>query len=109
MIPLLFGDAACLLLSREGYKSIDWGVVTKSAYKDIAGEDVVMSLQISNILPCYGMTQAVGYHIAASSPRWDWETPTDVLSVRALLGIVSADKLREVFPHLEELIEKESA
>ncbi len=109
VLPLLFGDAACLLLSVEGFNVIDWGVATKNAYNNIAGEDVVMSLQVSNVLPCYGATQAVGYHIAASTPRWDWETPTDILSIRALLGVVSTDILREVFPHLEELIEKEHA
>lgn len=109
VLPLLFGDAACLLLSIQGFNAIDWKIATKNAYKNIAGEDVVMSLQVSNVLPCYGATQAVGYHIAASNPRWDWETPTDILSIRALLGVVSADILREVFPHLEELIEKENA
>jgi hypothetical protein len=102
---LYFGDAAFLLLRREPLQLVRWDVVLRFAQEGLAGEDVAISLMISDQLPCYGATQAIGYHMPLEQPRWRWEPATDALQLELLRGIVSPETLRRAMPHMTSLID----
>lgn len=102
---LYFGDAAFLLLRREALVHVHWDVVLRFAQEHLAGEDVALSLMISDQLPCYGAPNAIGYHMSLEQPRWRWEPASDALQVELLRGIVSADTLCRAMPHMARLID----
>lgn len=104
-IPLYFGDAAFLLVRREALRLVRWEVLLRYAQEGLAGEDVAMSLMISDQLACYGATQAVGFHLALPQPRWRWEPATDALQIELLRGVVSQETLKRAMPHMAALID----
>ena len=101
-IPLYFGDAAFLLVSREGLSQVQWDVVTRFEQQELAGEDVAITLMIADKMPCLGVPSAVGYHLSLQRPRWRWEASSDALQVEILRGVVSERTLRAALPYLGE-------
>jgi hypothetical protein len=97
-----FGDAALLLVRREALAAVDWEVVARYRLEGLPGEDVAMSLMISDRFPCFGVPRAVGYHLSPARSRWTWEVPSDVLQLELLRPRVSAETLRRALPHLAE-------
>jgi hypothetical protein len=102
--PIYFGDAAILLVRATSMKHINWDVVTKYATEGLAGEDVAMSLMISDKQPCFGVPAALGWHISPEKERWNWESSSDALQIELLKGIVSDTTLKMALPHLKEKI-----
>ena len=98
--PLVFGDAAFLLLNRAALRHINWDVLMRFGGLNLAGEDVAMSLMISDQMPCYGLPGARGYHMSLGTPRWTWELHSDVLQLNLLKGVVSDATLAKAMPHL---------
>jgi hypothetical protein len=101
---IYFGDGAFILISREGMACIDWDIMERYSMPGLGGEDTRYGACITDKLPCYGATGAVGYHLALASARWDWETPTDTLMVELLKDKVSSDTIKKTFPYLIEHI-----
>ena len=97
---LYFGDAAFLLVHKEALRHVRWDIVTKFREEGLAGEDVAISLMISDKLPCFGVPDAVGYHLSFENPRWNWESTSDVLQIELLKGVVSDETLKAALPHL---------
>jgi len=95
-----FGDAAFLLVSRAALRHVQWDLVTRFAQDGLAGEDVAISLMISDHEPCYGLSSAAGYHMSLGSPRWSWEIHSDVLQFELLRDVVSPETLARALPHL---------
>jgi hypothetical protein len=102
---LYFGDAAFLLVQRPALGHVRWDIVLRFAQEHLAGEDVAMSLMISDRLPCYSAPDAIGYHMSLQEPRWRWEPATDALQVELLRGVVSVDTLRRAMPHMASFID----
>jgi glycosyltransferase involved in cell wall biosynthesis len=100
MEPIYFGDGAFLLVARESLKYVQWDIVTKFTEEGLAGEDVAISLMIADKLPCFGIPEATGYHLSLATPRWRWETSSDVLQLQLLRGVVSDETLKMALPHL---------
>lgn len=103
-IRIYFGDAAFLLMRTEALMSINWDIITKYQVDGLGGEDVAMSLMISQNWEGWGITTARGWHVSPSVERWGWELHSDVLQVELLRGQVSPEILRKVFPHLSNFI-----
>lgn len=97
---LYFGDAAFLLVHKEALSHVRWDIVTKFREEGLAGEDVAISLMISDKLPCFGVSGAVGYHLSLEKPRWNWESSSDILQIELLKGVVSNETLEAAMPHL---------
>lgn len=102
---IYFGDAAFLLLRRDAMQFVRWDIVLRFAQEHLAGEDVAISLMISDHLPCYGASQAIAYHMSLEQPRWRWEPATDALQVELLRGVVSGETLRRAMPHMASRID----
>ena len=101
--PIVFGDAAFLLLNRAALRHVQWDVVTRFAAEGIAGEDVAMSLMIADHEPCFGATGAAGYHMSLDVPRWRWEIHSDLLQFELLRHVVSETTLLKAMPHLAKV------
>lgn len=104
---IYFGDAAFLLVRCDALARIQWDVVSRFQEQNMAGEDVALSLMISDRLPCFGAAQAVGYHLALEQPRWRWEPSSDALQLELLRGVVSNETLRLALPHMTRYIDGE--
>jgi len=100
-VRIFFGDAAFLLVKSNYLKEINWEIVTKYSYERLAGEDVLITLQIADKYPCYGIPDAVGWHISPFSERWRWEISSDLLQVELLKNIVSSNTLSKALPHIK--------
>lgn len=104
-VRLYFGDAAFLLLRRAALDFVRWDILLRFAQEQLAGEDVAISLMISDRLPCYGAPRSIGYHMSLEQPRWRWEPATDALQLELLRGVVSAETLRRAMPHMAAQID----
>lgn len=105
-VRLWFGDAAFLLVDPAALRHIRWDVVTRFAEEGLPGEDVAMTLMISDHEPCYGVAAAAGYHMSLTLPRWCWEVPSDLLQLELLQGVVSEDTLAKALPHLARYVRR---
>lgn len=103
--PLWFGDSAFLLVHRDALRHVRWDIVTRFAEENFTGEDVAISLMISDREPCFGIGSAAGYHMSLSTPRWSWEIHSDILQFELLRGVVSSETLERALPHLAKHIE----
>lgn len=103
-IRLYFGDGAFLLVHRDALKHIQWDVVTRFQEEGLAGEDVTITLMVADKMDCYGVPQAIGYHMSLSNPRWKWETSSDLLQFEMLKGIVSEKTIKSAMPHLSRYL-----
>ena len=52
-MPIYFGDAAFPLIGRDALQLVRWDIVLRFAQEHLAGEDVLISLMISDRMPCY--------------------------------------------------------
>lgn len=102
---IYFGDAAFLLVRRDAFSRVRWDIITRFQERNMAGEDVALSLMIADQFPCYGVPQAVGYHMSLERPRWKWEASSDALQLEILRGIVSHQTLKLALPHLAQYID----
>lgn len=102
-IRLYFGDTSYLLLnSAMVRKYVDWDLVTKYKLNGYTGEDVLITIQLSDKVPCWGVPRAEGYHLSLANHRWSWEITSDVAVIEILNGKVSDDTLTKVFKFYEE-------
>jgi Glycosyl transferase family 2 len=104
---IYFGDAAFLLVRRDALARVRWDIVSRFQEQNMAGEDVAFSLMIADQLPCYGATEAIGYHMPLDRPRWTWEPSSDALQLELLRGVVSNETLRLALPHMNRYIDGE--
>jgi hypothetical protein len=104
---IYFGDAAFLLVRRDALAHVRWDIVSRFQEQNMAGEDVAFSLMIADRLPCYGATEAIGYHMPLDRPRWRWEPSSDALQLELLRGVVSNETLRLALPHMTPYIDGE--
>jgi hypothetical protein len=100
LTPIVFGDAAFLLVTREAIQQVRWDIVTRFQQEGMGGEDVAMSLMMADRFPCFGVPRAVGYHLSLQTPRWRWEASSDALQIELLRGVVSVETLKRAMPHL---------
>lgn len=104
--PIYFGATGFLLLRREALLAIRWDIVTKFCAEGLAGEDIAMSLMITDKYPCLGVPASRCYHITPSnSKRWRWDLSLDLLWLELLKGVVSEETLKRALPHLYEFLE----
>lgn len=103
-IRIYFGDAAFLLMRTEALKSINWDIITKYQVDGLGGEDVAMSLMVSQDWEGWGISNVRGWHVSPSVERWSWEAPSDVLQIELLRGQVNPEILRKALPHLSDFI-----
>jgi hypothetical protein len=103
-IPIVFGDAAFLLLRRSALSLVDWDLITRYPLSGLPGEDVLLTLMIADKLPAWGVPSAVAYHLAPEEKRWRWETASDVLQLELLRERVRPETLARALPHLSAYI-----
>lgn len=103
-IRIYFGDAAFLLMRTEALATINWDIITKYQVDGLGGEDVAMSLMVSQRWEGWGIAAAKGWHVSPSVERWGWEIHSDVLQVELLRGQVDPEILRKALPHLSSFI-----
>ncbi len=103
-IPILFGDAAFLLLRWSALALVDWDLVTRYPLPGLPGEDVLLTLMIADKLPAWGVPSAVAYHLAPEEKRWRWEIASDVLQLELLRARVRPETLARALPHLSAYI-----
>ena len=103
-IRIYFGDAAFLLMRVKALKSINWELITKYQVDGLGGEDVAMSLMVSQNWEGWGIPNARGWHVSPSVERWGWESHSDILQIELLRGQVDPEILRKALPHLSEFI-----
>jgi len=104
---IYFGDAAFLLVRRDALARVRWDIVSRFQEQNMAGEDVAFSLMIADQSPCYGASEAIGYHLSLEQPRWRWEPSSDALQLELLRGVVSNETLRLALPHMGRYIDGE--
>jgi hypothetical protein len=104
---IYFGDAAFLLVRRDALARVRWDIVSRFQEQNMAGEDVAFSLMIADQSPCYGASEAIGYHLPLEQPRWRWEPSSDALQLELLRGVVSDQTLRLALPHMARYIDGE--
>jgi GT2 family glycosyltransferase len=104
--PIVFGDAALLLLRRRALDAVNWDVVTRFSVEGLAGEDVAMTLMIADRYPAWGAPDARAWHLSPSRERWRWEPASDLLQVQLLKEVVSKETLSRALPHLRSQIDE---
>lgn len=98
--PIVFGDAAFLLLRWSALALVDWELVTRHPLPGLPGEDVLLTLMIADRLPAWGVPAAVAHHLSPTEKRWRWETASDVLQFELLRERVRPETLARALPHL---------
>jgi len=88
----------------KALKSINWELITKYQVDGLGGEDVAMSLMVSQNWEGWGIPNARGWHVSPSVERWGWESHSDILQIELLRGQVDPGILRKALPHLSEFI-----
>lgn len=104
LIPIVFGDAACLLLQQAALSLVDWELVTRYPVPGLPGEDVLITLMIADKMPAWGVPDAVAYHLSPIQKRWRWEVSSDLLQLELLQNRVSTETLAKALPHLQKYI-----
>lgn len=104
--PIYFGTTAFLLFRSEVIQTIQWDIVMKFCTENLGGEDIAISLMISDKFKCLGVPTARCWHISTSdSKRWSWDLSLDLLWLELLRGAISDECLRNALPHLKEFLE----
>ena len=103
-IPIVFGDAAFLLVRWSAFALVDWELVTRYPLPGLPGEDVLLTLMIADKCPAWGMPSAVAYHLSPLEKRWRWEAASDVLQLELLRDRVRPETLARALPHLRAYI-----
>ena len=103
-VRLFFGDTALLLMRTTALREIDWDVLTRYQIDGLTGEDVAMSLMVSQHYEGWGVPNALGWHLSPEAERWLWEPPSDALQVEILRGKVDPGILRQALPHMAPFI-----
>ena len=105
--PAFVGDGGMTMYASTSLVFIDWEHILKSVgYKAVGGEDIMMSLMVSNSIPCYKTYNAVGYHMSFDNSIWNWFKMSDVNVKTCLTGVVKDEILEKVFTNLEPEVER---
>lgn len=99
-----FGDAAFLLIRSKALKDVDWSIVTKYQLEGLAGEDIAITVMIADKYECWGIPDAIGWHLSPKKTRWIWEAPSDLLQLNLLKKKVKKETLKKALPHLRKYV-----